>query len=150
MRTYPHQFDHRKYSDYYLLSCISEADVQSAITDYLAAEGIPYAVVDAGAKRLRGRCGSGGGGAAPSGFPDITGVLPGGRALYIEVKAPQWRRLNNANRAVVERSAGEPSRDQLHFLDAMHEAGALVMVAWSVEEVIEEVQAAMIRWVQRG
>lgn len=142
MRAYSHEFDHRNYPVYYLLACISEADVQSAITDYLSAERIPHAVVDAGAKRLRGRAGTGGGGAAPTGFSDITGTLPGGRAFYIEVKAPEWRKLNNKNRPVVERSAGQPSRDQILFLDMMAEAGALVIVAWSVDEVIVAITEA--------
>jgi len=54
------------------------------------------------------------------GFPDIHGLLEGGRALYIEVK----------------RDAKSPvSPDQLSFLDTAMAAGALALVAHSVEQV---------------
>jgi hypothetical protein len=54
------------------------------------------------------------------GFPDIHGLLKGGRALYIEVK----------------RDAKSPiSSDQADFLETAANGGALAIVAYSVEQV---------------
>jgi hypothetical protein len=53
------------------------------------------------------------------GVSDILGVLPGGRALAIEVKAPK----------------GKVSPHQQQFIDAVNQAGGLAFVARSVEEV---------------
>lgn len=55
------------------------------------------------------------------GFPDIHGLLLGGRAFYIEVKRPPpfYRK---------------PDQDQQDFLDAARLAGACAGVACSVEE----------------
>lgn len=57
------------------------------------------------------------------GFPDIHGLLVGGRAFYIEVKRPA---------PLYE----EPTEDQQDFLDAARVAGAVAGVATSVEEAM--------------
>ncbi len=54
------------------------------------------------------------------GVSDILAVLPGGRFLAVEVKAPK----------------GKVSPLQQQFIDAVNQAGGLAFVARSVEEVI--------------
>jgi hypothetical protein len=56
----------------------------------------------------------------PDGFPDLVGVLPGGRALFVEVKALR----------------GKPSPDQINFLEQARNSGACAGVARSIEDVI--------------
>ena len=56
------------------------------------------------------------------GFPDIHGLLLGGRAFYIEVKRP---------------GGGRESEDQRRFLDKALGGGALAGVARSVEEAMQ-------------
>lgn len=63
------------------------------------------------------------GGFRPSpvkGLPDICGVLPGGKALYVEVKRP-----GNAL-----------SENQELFINNAEKAGALCIVAYSLDYVI--------------
>ena len=80
--------------------------------------------------------------AADAGVVDIIGCLPpSGQALFCEVKAPQWSRIGRGGKLRVLRSAGEPTEDQLTFLDKMSEAGAVCMVAWSIDDVIEALKA---------
>ncbi len=55
------------------------------------------------------------------GFPDIHGLLIGGRAFYIEVKRPQP-------------CYEKPSEEQQQFLDAARVGGACAGIAVSVEE----------------
>jgi hypothetical protein len=154
MRSYPWQFDQKNYTDAYLLGCVSEECVQNSILQLLTAEHIPALATDAGAKKVRGAIArrlaaagakevfklvAGTQGAAYAGLPDIIGTLPGGQSLYIEVKAPAWYRIGCGNRMRSAREAGEPTKEQLAFLDTMAEAGAVCMVAWSsldVEDVL--------------
>ena len=56
----------------------------------------------------------------PNGFSDLFGVLPGGRALFVEVKAPK----------------GKPSPAQTNFLAQVSMTGAAAGVARSIEDVI--------------
>ncbi len=97
-----------------------EKDIQRQILDYLALRGIPAWRVNSGAMvgeykgkkrfmRMNGK----------PGMSDICGVIPGGRALFIEVKRP-------GRLATVE---------QTWFLNEMDAAGALAFVAWSVADV---------------
>lgn len=60
-------------------------------------------------------------GSAP-GIPDILGVLPGGKALMIEVKARR----------------GKLSPAQQQFLEAARERGALAFVARSITDLQEQ------------
>jgi len=62
------------------------------------------------------------------GSSDIIGVLPGGRALFIEVKRP---------------SGGSLSAAQKEFLGRARMAGALAFEARSVEEVDRQLREAM-------
>lgn len=158
MRPYRSTFDRSRYSEIYLLRCIHEASVQNCALDLLAAHRIPALAVDAGAARMRGKIGralkhggvqnpgaylAGMAGAASAGLPDIVGVLPGGRALFVECKAPEWlTKSQKTGRLIQDRAPGLPSLDQLAFLDTMAAAGALVGVIWSPEDLNELLGAA--------
>lgn len=56
----------------------------------------------------------------PDGFSDLFGVLPGGKAIFIEVKSPK----------------GKPSDEQTNFLNTVSKTGATAGVARSFEDVI--------------
>lgn len=56
----------------------------------------------------------------PPGFSDLFGVLPGGKALFIEVKSLK----------------GKPSEAQINFLSTVSMRGACAGVARSIEDVI--------------
>lgn len=157
-----HRFDHARYRRAYLFGCVDEARVQKDISEALRDLLISPDWVDSGAKALRGKLwgslmrllGSmgvtgpraesmarpvlnslGGVTAADKGRPDLSGVLaPNGRAWFIEVKAPAHLDPTSGN---VLESAGKPSPEQLAFLLEKHRAGAIVGVAWSVEDALE-------------
>ena len=57
----------------------------------------------------------------PAGFSDLFGVLPGGKAIFLEIKSLR----------------GKPSEAQIRFLEAMHGVGALAGVARSFEDVLK-------------
>lgn len=57
----------------------------------------------------------------PKGFSDLMGVLPDGRAVFIEVKV----------------HPNKPSREQLNFIAVMQKQGALAGVAYSVEDALK-------------
>ena len=93
------------YAHLYLLPHVSAAQLLSVDVELLSASGIPALAVDAGGKKVRdqayralkaagiknaGAIVQGGAGASLAGLTDIIGTLPGGRALYLEVKAPAW------------------------------------------------------------
>jgi hypothetical protein len=65
-----------------------ERAVQKAVLLCLRAHGAMVAVTDAGAAY---RAGAFFGDALPAGWPDITGVLPDGRFIGVECKAPGGR-----------------------------------------------------------
>ena len=154
MRLYCDTFDRARYNDAYLLGCVSEATVQKNALATLNLHRIPALAVDAGGAKLRGRAcralkGAGvrnaasimkGGtqGACSAGLSDILGTLPGGRALYIEVKAPEWlTRSPKTGRLIQKAAPGKPSDEQLAFLDTMAKAGALVGIIWSPDDLNE-------------
>jgi len=56
----------------------------------------------------------------PTGFSDLFGILPGGKALFVEVKAPK----------------GKPSPAQENFLNTVSMRGAVAGVARSFEDVL--------------
>ena len=58
------------------------------------------------------------------GMSDIAGILKGGRALYIEVKAAKGRIMEH----------------QHEFIDKMTAAGALAFVARSVDDVLDQLE----------
>jgi len=96
---------------------ISELDIQKQILTWLKLNGIfAFRVNTMGVPLPNGKF-------RPSpmkGIPDIIGVLPGGRALFIEVKRP----------------GGKTSKEQDEFLAVADIAGAEVLVAESLEYVI--------------
>lgn len=150
------EFDRSRYSSAYLFQCISEAQVQAAVLAELLRLGIRAYVDDAGAKSLRGRTAgamlrkgatraeiaqvmkgrTGGGG---KGQPDIRGHLPGGRALHIECKAPEWRNwlpsLRLGAGTKLRRAAGKLSPAQRARLVAAHADGCVAGVCWSVKDL---------------
>jgi hypothetical protein len=144
---FPWQFKPKNYSDLYLMSCVPESQVQRDIVQLLKTYRIDAVEVDAGGRRARGRVAAMAsslgletgrlaaartGGEIPRGFSDLEATLaPSGRALYIEVKAPAW--CDQGRRFL--RSAGAPTEEQLEFLLAKHKRGAVVLVAWSAEDV---------------
>ena len=65
-----------------------ERSVQKAVLACLRARGCLVAVTDAGAAH---RAGAFFGDAIPAGWPDITGLLPDGRFIGVECKAPEGR-----------------------------------------------------------
>jgi len=79
-----------------------ERAVQKAVLLWLRAQGCLVAVTDAGAAY---RAGAFFGDAIPAGWPDITGLLPDGRFIGIECKAPKGRQS-----AVQKRMAQEIRR----------------------------------------
>ena len=145
---FPWRFERSRYPDLYLMSRVSEGRVQTDIVDFLQLYKIDATLIDAGGRRQRGRMMGAArargidlagvqnvktGSAIPAGFADIEATLaPTGRALYIEVKAPAW--IYPGTKKIL-RSAGRPTNDQLEFLLAKFERGALVMVAWSAADV---------------
>lgn len=146
---FPWEFRRERYDELYLMSCVQESKVQSSIITLLKnyrVEGFP---IDAGGRRARGAMMAAGkaagisvgalcsvktGGAIPKGFADLESTLaPDGRSLYIEVKAPMWCDVSMK----VIRQAGFASQEQLDFLSEKHKRGAVVMVAWSAQDVVE-------------
>ena len=152
---FPWKFEPERYGDLYLISQVTEAQVQDAILQTLAAYKVDAVAIDAGGRRQRGRMM----GAAkrsgidlagisnvktwysiPAGFSDLEATLsPAGRSLYIEVKAPAW--LDEHNKII--RRAGEASPEQLDFLVSKHLRGAVVLVAWSSMDVVAHLGNAL-------
>lgn len=82
-----------------------EASVQKAVTKWLTEQGVVFAVTDAGVLHQAGvhaRCG------IPTGWPDITCCLPGGRFLGIECKSDVGRQTQEqkAKQAEIEAIGG--------------------------------------------
>lgn len=86
---------------------ILEKDITAQIRNYLKLKGILHYKAWQGLGSTKG-------------LPDIVGVLPGGKALYIEVKT----------------EAGRLSPHQEKFLNNLELAGAMAFVARSVEDVM--------------
>lgn len=57
---------------------------------------------------------------APKGFPDISGMLKGGRSFYVEVKRSEKQK---------------PDKNQLGWHERIQKDGGLVFVAWNSEMV---------------
>ncbi len=99
---------------------IKESDVQKQILDYLILRKLMVwrnnntPVFDArikGGFRRQSKY-------TPKGVPDIVGILPGGKALFIEVKSP----------------TGKVSPEQQYFIDTALLLGAVAGVARSVDD----------------
>lgn len=146
---FPWKFDRQRYAELYLLSGVTEFQVQQAILDLLSTYQVDAVPIDAGGRKQRGRfmgaarragvdlCGAQNvktGGAIPSGYSDLEGTLaPHGKGLYIEVKAPAH--IGKDDKVI--RPAGKPTPAQLDFLLSKHHRGAVCLVAWSAHDVLE-------------
>lgn len=147
--TFATLFDRARYTEFYLLSRVTEAQVQSSILDLFGTWRIDVAVIDAGMRRARGRliarglergldvrklAGFATGVEIPVGYCDLNGTLaPDGKGFFIEVKAPAW--IDPKTKEVI-REAGKATTEQLAFLDSKDERGAIAMIAWSVDDVV--------------
>ncbi len=89
---------------------ILEKDITAQIRAYLKFKGIFHYKAWQGLGSTKG-------------LPDIVGVLPSGRALYIEVKTEK----------------GRISDYQESFLSALQENNALAFIARSIEDVREKI-----------
>jgi hypothetical protein len=149
---FPWRFDRSLYSDAYLVQRVSDEQVQEAIVASLEFFAIDVIAIDAGMKRARGRVIAAAktrgidareiaafrSGGLPAGFSDLHATLaPSGVSLYIEVKAPAWIDPDEPSRLISE--AGKPTIEQLAFLDSKHSRGAIVLVAWSVDDVMRKI-----------
>lgn len=100
----------------------TEADVQNSIRMALVPHAILFRVNTGTVKTIDGRFFSSG---TPPGYSDLSGVRKSdGRAVFIEVK--------NAK--------GRPSKEQLHFIKRMKEAGAIAGIARSAEDAIKLIE----------
>lgn len=151
-RPYLWQFDPSRYKRAYLFGKVHEAQVQADIRSALGLLGIQVDWIDAGGAAIRGKimgalrrmgfseevvkkvlAAISDVSASTVGHSDLSGVLWPGVPFFIEVKAPAWLRPTTGG---VLRPAGIPSADQLDFLDGKHRDGALVGVAWSVDDAL--------------
>lgn len=97
-----------------------EKRVEAQVLYYLRARGWNMDVVESKAVFSKG-AGKYIKGMATPGFSDLVGVCPGGRAAYIELKAPKSARTVRA--------------DQRLFLTRKIESEAFAAVIWSIEEL---------------
>lgn len=145
---FPWKFDRSLYSNAYLVQQVSEEQVQEAIVCSLEFFEIDVIAIDAGMRRARGRVIAAArtrgidardlvkfqAGGLPAGHSDLSATLaPAGVGLFIEVKAPAWIDPDKPSRIISE--AGKATPEQLAFLDSKHSRGAIVLVAWSVDDV---------------
>lgn len=167
---FPYRFDPARYPRALLFGGLDEARIQADIAEALRLLRITPDWVDSGAKAMRGKAwgalmrllGSlgihgpkaeamarpvlnslGGVSAADKGRSDLSGVLaPNGRAWFIEVKAPP--QLDPATGNILK-PAGKPSPEQIAYLLEKHQQGAIVGVAWSVDDALAILGDAAIR-----
>ena len=103
-----------------------EHAVQKAILLWLRANGCLVAVTDAGAAY---RAGSFGADTVPAGWPDITGLLPDGRFIGVEVKSP----------------TGRQSPVQKAIEQEIRKRSGIYVLAYSVQDVQREIDEAHAR-----
>lgn len=144
--SFPHTWDAERYpSDFLRLGSPHEAIVARCLS-WLTARGHFVTEVDVGAKRLRGRAAmvlraagvrspgkllTGHTGAGMAGVVDIVGVAKNGRAIFVEVKSPQWLVPSKVTgRLVQKRPPDEATPEQLAFLHSVHVRGGYACVAW--------------------
>lgn len=141
-------FDRTRYPEDYLRRGLSETNVQILVLARLRQLGCWVHVVDVGADRLRRTAAgalrrAGVRGAAivgrtgmAAGIPDVVGIAPDGRALFVEVKAPAWVQFSPLTGKLRQRrAAGAPSEDQRAFLLEAERRGAVAGVAWAASDV---------------
>ena len=100
-----------------------ERAVQKACAAWLRAHGALVAATDAGAAY---RAGSFFGDAIPPGWPDITGLLPGGRFIGVECKA----------------KGGRQSAAQKRIEHEVRKRNGIYVLARSVEDLAKEIADA--------
>ncbi len=129
-----------------------EADIQRAILDFLHVRGVvahkqggvntrwnaraqcPKCKCVIGAfQRMKAAPWTRGG---TGGISDVAGTLPGGRALYIEVKAPGKIPTKRPSEA----KSNHGARIQWDYIEAMKAAGAVAFYASSVWDVEEKLR----------
>lgn len=103
-----------------------ERAVQRAILLWLRANGCLVAVTDAGAAYKAGAFGAD---TVPAGWPDITGLLPDGRFIGVEVKA----------------HGGRQSLVQKRMEQEVRKRSGIYVLAYSVEDVQREIEEAHAR-----
>jgi hypothetical protein len=148
-------FDPARYPPGYLRQGLSEAKAQELMLQLLELRKILAVPVDAGARNLRGRAVGAlrargvrnpeallaGRTGTAAGVVDIIGALPGGCALFIEMKRPAYYAPSaKTGRLVQVHAAGAPTEEQLRFLTAAHQQGAVAGVAWGptdLDEILE-------------
>ena len=135
-------WDRSRYSARYLSTDISESMLQGAILRALAQAGIAAFAFDSGGKAMRPRAGAGGASAGAAGLPDIIGWLPGGKALFIEVKRPALLEPRGYFQAQgkpqrVIKPAGKLTDSQRMFLTIASADGCAAGVAWSLSDALE-------------
>ncbi len=129
---------------------IPEHEVQAACIDALQAHGLVVWVIDAGGAGMRGkllgilrqyrmppqlaqRIVVALFGGAPTAWPDLFTLLPGGRACFVEVKRPAcWDPVTGLK----VQKAGVPTTQQLRFLEAAAKRGAAAGVAWHPRDAL--------------
>jgi hypothetical protein len=94
-----------------------EAEIQRTICQYLSLRNIPHTRTDA--SRCWARDGKVMRGKVTKGWPDITAVLPGGKALFIEVKT-KYGPVSPVQEVVIQR---------------LRKQGAIAFVARCVDDV---------------
>jgi hypothetical protein len=94
-----------------------EVDIQRGICQYLDLRRIPFSITDA--SRTFGTDGKPRRGKVRKSWPDISGCLPGGRMLAVEVKT----------------ATGGFQPGQEEMLERLRRQGALVIVARSIDDV---------------
>lgn len=100
-----------------------ERALQNAIVLWLRSRGCLVAVTDAGAAF---RAGAFGGDTVPAGWPDITGLLPDGRFIGVEVKSP----------------AGRQSPVQKLMEQEIHKRNGIYVLARCIEDVVAQLVGA--------
>ncbi len=113
----------------------SEASIQESICSYLTSEDIEYSITDASVPYVNSKPRKG---KVKPGWPDITGVMPAhssepGRALFIEVKSKRGRLRPR----------------QIEVIGRLRDSGARVIVAFSLEDMIDELSPLLSRKVER-
>jgi hypothetical protein len=103
-----------------------ERAVQKAVVVWLRARGCLVAITDAGAAY---RAGAFFGDALPAGWPDITGLLPDGRFIGIECKAP----------------GGRQSSAQKLMEQEVRRRNGIYVLAYEVEDVQHAIEDANAR-----
>lgn len=153
-----HEWDASRYPVGYLRRGLLEKDVVEACVATLQRRWrAQVTIIDSGDARGRGRAarviaGLGGNpglirGSASQmepGIADLAVTFQGGRAGWFELKKPAWLAPSKATcRLVQRRPAGQPTQEQLLFLERQRRAGAIVSVAWSELDIQVAVEVAV-------